>query len=473
MTPSVFALFVVLSGLLAPRAALVPFLLVWCLFGGTAAVALPALGGATVTPAVLFLPFLVVRAWLARGASLRQVPKPGFWLSLLALWGAASAVLLPRLFAGQVQILSVDRNSMSAEGPALFDLRPVSGNLTQCAYAFGAVGCFLSVRALTAERGGLERLRDGVLLLGALNLVAAAQNLGEYYVGFPALLDAVRTASYAMFEAHESAGLLRIQGTFPETSAFSAFTLPLFAFSSTLWLERVRPAYSGLLAAASLGLLALSTSGTAYAGLLGYLGLVASVFAWRAWTHGRVPRLRSLVAGLSLAFAALGVAVLFEVPLVRRVQEFFAATLLGKLESDSGLERGTWNAQAWSNFLETYGIGTGLGSARASSYPLVLLSNVGLVGTLLFAAFLTTVCRHAGPPRPEDAVPRAARQALLAALVAASLSGTVFDLGVAFYAFAAAASLGGAAREPSSALGPLPALTTPRPAPTLAPSCPS
>ena len=103
----------------------------------------------------------------------------------------------------------------------------------------------------------------------------------------------------------------------------------------------------------------------------------------------------------------------------------------------------------------------------------MLLSNVGLVGTLLFAAFLATVCRHAGPPRPEDAVPRAARQALLAALVAASLSGTVFDLGVAFYAFTAAASLGGAAREPASHLAPLPALTTPRPAPTLAPSYPS
>src|SRR5688572_22810426 len=136
MTLSVFALLVTAAGLLAPRRALLALLMVFCLFGGTAALALPALGGATVTPAVLFLPLLVVRAWLFAGGAepLRRLPKPAFWLALLALWGAASAWFLPRAFAGRVQILSVDRNSTSALGPALFELRPVSGNITQVAY---------------------------------------------------------------------------------------------------------------------------------------------------------------------------------------------------------------------------------------------------------------------------------------------------------------------------------------------------
>ena len=69
-------------------------------------------------------------------------------------------------------------------------------------------------------------------------------------------------------------------------------------------------------------------------------------------------------------------------------------------------------------------------------------------------AFLANVYRGALPESdPESAVPRAARQAVLASLVAATVSGTVFDLGVAFYAFAAAASL-----QPSRAEERYPAL---------------
>jgi len=41
--------------------------MVFCLFGAAAAIALPALGGATITPAVMFLPFLLARALGERG----------------------------------------------------------------------------------------------------------------------------------------------------------------------------------------------------------------------------------------------------------------------------------------------------------------------------------------------------------------------------------------------------------------------
>ena len=74
--------------------------MVFCLFGAAAAIALPALGGATITPAVLFLPFLLARALAERGLGgcLRQVsfPNAGFWLLLLVVWGVLSAYFLPR-----------------------------------------------------------------------------------------------------------------------------------------------------------------------------------------------------------------------------------------------------------------------------------------------------------------------------------------------------------------------------------------
>jgi hypothetical protein len=57
------------------------------------------------------------------------------------------------------------------------------------------------------------------------------------------------------------------------------------------------------------------------------------------------------------------------------------------------------------------------------------------VGTLVRGAFLSTG-QDRGP------VARAAGHAVLTSLIAASVSGTVFDLGLAFYAFAAAAAAG-------------------------------
>ena len=91
-----------------------------------------------------------------------------------------------------------------------------------------------------------------------------------------------------------------------------------------------------------------------------------------------------------------------------------------------------------------HGIGVGLGSARASSFALVLLSNVGVPGTLLFLAFLGRVLvpPPAAATDADDAEPvrRAARHAVLAGVIAATVSGVVFDLGVAFYAYAAAAA---------------------------------
>ncbi|MGO7186269.1 hypothetical protein ACCS49_34660, partial [Rhizobium brockwellii] len=42
------------------------------------------------------------------------------------------------------------------------------------------------------------------------------------------------------------------------------------------------------------------------------------------------------------------------------------------------------------------GYGAGLGTVRASSFIAALLSNVGLTGTILFAAFLYSLVRASG-----------------------------------------------------------------------------
>ena len=51
---------------------------------------------------------------------------------------------------------------------------------------------------------------------------------------------------------------------------------------------------------------------------------------------------------------------------------------------------------AWQIFLDTYGLGAGLGSHRSSSGLLALLSGTGLIGTLAFVWLMAVVTR--GPP---------------------------------------------------------------------------
>jgi len=116
---------------------------------------------------------------------------------------------------------------------------------------------------------------------------------------------------------------------------------------------------------------------------------------------------------------------------------------LNKAGSSSGIERMSWNSQGVTNFLDTYGIGVGLGSIRASSFIVVVLANLGVVGVVCYGTFagrslLASVSAHY--PFAERAVCHASRHCMIASLICASTSAGVFELGSLFYVMAAAAS---------------------------------
>lgn len=447
MLPTPIALIVLLAGWLARGEGMLKVLMLGCLFGAAAAVALPALGGAPITPAVMLLPFLVWRALQEQGVQgmARQLAFPGvgFWLLLLVLWGVASAWFLPRLFAGETLVRAADRASM--QGVKLLVLQPLATNFTQSAYLLGGLAAFVSVRCLLQAPGRMAAFRDAVLLVAMVNIGAALLNLLEIYLGLPSLLGLVRNAGYAVMVGGSVGGLQRISGTFAESSAFSTFTLPLFAFVASLWHDGVARPRSGRVALALLCLLLLSTSSTAYAGLAAYAALLGGAAVVRTMTGPNPVRIGPVAAALWAAAVAACVIVLLRPGTFDAVVQFFEVALVRKLESSSGLERSSWNLQAWTNFIDSNGVGIGLGSARASSFALVLLSNLGVAGAVLFAAFVVQLFRmppaSATPPAADLAVVRAARRAVLAVLIAASASATVFDLGIAFYAYAAAGTL--------------------------------
>ncbi|WP_246024973.1 hypothetical protein [Paraburkholderia dinghuensis] len=346
--------------------------------------------------------------------------------------------MLPRLLRGSTLVFPVDRSNPQV---LLQPLGPVSGNLSQALYCVGDVVVYCSMYAFLKYRGVYRTLANAMFLLTFLDVLAGLVDIASHAAGID-VLTVVKTAQFADLTGEEMGGLVRISGTFSETSSFAGFTLPLFVFCLNLWLVGYRSRLAGALAVASGTLLLLSTSGTAYVGFAGYqavllfsrpglIARVATVRRQRMWVF----------MGCAGVLGALYV-VLFLPGVATALGDFVEVSILSKAGSSSGVERMTWNAQGVTNFLDTYGIGVGLGSIRTSSFLVLVLASLGVVGVVCYGMFvgkslLLPVPTHY--PFAERAICYAARQGMIAGLIVASTSASVFELGAGFYIFAAAA----------------------------------
>ncbi|WP_063744683.1 O-antigen ligase family protein [Paraburkholderia oxyphila] len=443
---SAYGIIVFLAGLLALNASyrwsiygLVIFSLLAC------AVALVLPGGIGIMPANLFLAFFMIRAFnLGGGKTLCEsvsIGKPGFWLLCTCAWGVFGAMVLPRALAGSTLVFTIDRNADPNTAGLLQSLGPVSGNISQAVYCVGDLAVFCCMYVMLKCRGAYDVLAKAVLWLTALDVLAAVVDLGSHVVGIDAL-SFLKTADFAYFNGDELGGLLRISGTFSEASSFAYFTLQLFAFCMNLWLLGYRPKMAGALAAATGVLLLISTSGSAYVGLGGYLVVLLMSRPTRISRASGARKTRMWVIMACLGVLGALYIMLFMPGVARALGDFVQATVLNKADSDSGVERSSFNTQAFTNFIDTYGIGVGLGSVRVSSFVMVVLACLGVVGAICYTTFLARITLSPiSPDYPfaERAVCYASRHAMFAALIVASATASTFDLGVCFYVLAAAA----------------------------------
>ncbi|HCQ75919.1 MAG TPA: hypothetical protein DIV44_03840 [Leeuwenhoekiella sp.] len=67
--------------------------------------------------------------------------------------------------------------------------------------------------------------------------------------------------------------------------------------------------------------------------------------------------------------------------------EFITRLISEKTDSQSGKVRSSTIAYSINLFIETYGVGVGLGSHRGASFLTATLSTVGIIGTYLFFKF--------------------------------------------------------------------------------------
>lgn len=430
-------------------------------FGSAGALELSALGGASVTPADLFILFYSLRlVSMRQGTSLLIAEiapgRPLFIFALLNIWICGMALVAPRLFDGATYVFSLSR-ALDADGMTL--LHPTSGNISQVVYAMGGfvVACVTS--AFARKPGGYDAILSAVMVVTSLDLGFAILDLvtSATHTGF--ILDLVHTANYAFLTDDELGGVKRISGSFSEASAFASFSLTLLGVNFSLYVMHVRSRFTGTASLMLAALIALSTSS------VGYLGLGLFMVAFMLYvpvTTFRTMRRRPI----TIAATMLGVGVLLAACVVlllpglaNTINAVLSESLFNKATSDSGIERSSWNYQGWQVFLDTYGVGAGIGATRTSSYLVLLLSNLGALGFGLFFALLARVVlarTTSNLAREDRAVVWAVRVGLALSLVASFVVGTVYYLGALFYILLGVAASGVAVRcapKPASLSG--------------------
>jgi hypothetical protein len=150
--------------------------------------------------------------------------------------------------------------------------------------------------------------------------------------------------------------------------------------------------------------------------------------AWAAALRRRV----AAAWACALAAGAVGLWLGTASPVAPRIQELVYETVLVRADPETtNTSRQKSNEVAMQIVADTYGLGVGLGSHRASSYVASLASNTGLVGAILFAAMLAALLR----PYVRAANPADGEIFVAAALVGATLavSLSIPDLNIPLY----------------------------------------
>ena len=313
----------------------------------------------------------VAREWFA----------PSVWLWAFTVIGVLGALFLPRVFHGVAHAM-LSRGSINAA--VLIPVAPGGTNIIQAFYLVLNLVLFTIASTIVASRKeGLEWAMKGIAAGLLCACVIGLYQWVGFYAGLPWPLEIINSnTGVGQFPNQMAGPLKRISATFWEPSLLG------YSFVGCLgiFLLGARRVSLGLLA---LCVLLLSTSS------LGYFGLAALVLTWLVSDRGSSVGFKFRVA-LSLAIVCICFIVADQLLLDGMV---FEQLILNKAESSSGVGRSTADHFAMITFLESGGLGVGVGTTRASSFAATLLATTGFPGFISFMAFaftLLTALRRAG-----------------------------------------------------------------------------
>jgi hypothetical protein len=408
-------------------------------FGATAVMTLTFLGGSSPQIYTMFAALLVTaaaarrRIWFDLGSVFGSI-RPIWVLTSLMAYAIIGAWLFPRFFAGQTAVFVQSKTRGTVVEASL---APVSGNISQTGYFILGGLTAMALCALLLHFNRIDQIRRGFFLwcglhtgMGLVDFIGKSAGAGD-------LLAPIRTANYALITDAVEAGFVRITGAFSEASSFASVSLACLAFCYTYW-RRTKSRLAQWLSGILLFLTILSTSSTAYVGLT-LLCIPVAFSMLGSVLRGKVEREEILITALMAmgGVAIMGIS-LYHTQALDPFVRLINSTIIDKADSASGHERTYWNVKSLQSFLDTSGLGVGFGSSRASSWPIAVLSQLGLFGSLMMAILLGVIVRGMAGVRewvdPEtDAVATSVRNASLASIIAGSVSGGSADPGILFF----------------------------------------
>ncbi|WP_052075858.1 hypothetical protein [Sphingomonas taxi] len=398
-------------------------------FGSLAILPVNLTGGTTFLPHTACSALLCIRSFIACRKphllidGLLDYNKLGL-LTAFIVYGLMVTYTAPFLFHG-APIMGLNNITRSPLGFG-------SGNITQPLYLLAAFAITISIYQLLLQTDTRRMVYQAIFVGGAMALIAGMIDMATAGSG---MLAPLRTATYVIMDGDDVGGMRRVIGFNTEASAYGALVL---SFGAIIYFTRIGEALGGIyakiqtpMALALIAFTVLSTSSAAFLGLgiLGVFAVVANVMALRHPADEKRALIQLLVIGAAgLIVAALVVAT---PSMFNGAVELVDSLIFKKTSSSSYSERSSWNLVSLEGLVATGGYGVGVGSTRASSWPVAVLSSTGVIGGLLMALFflrlLTLSLRNAS-----DEIRRVvigARYSLAVCLVPSAVAGTLVDFG--------------------------------------------
>ncbi len=301
----------------------------------------------------------------------RHFPYATFFLTAFAVVGISGALFLPRLLGNMVNVLP-PRSGLDSGITA--PLQASGGNYIQSFYLVCILSLFWMLKHLL-QRGVIRReaLFKGLIVGAAFSVCLGFYQIIGYPLGLP-WPDAVINSNIGVSQLQNQTalGIKRMSATFVEPSIMATHYLGMVAL---LYLGLNRK----LLGGALLFALLLSTSSTAY------FGLAALVVVWVLVGKSKGSGKQVF---LTLGLLCLAVVLALSLDFMFANGNITDRLVLNKLEGHSGNARLNADWLALKSFYESFGLGAGVGSARASSLPASLAATVGGPGLVLFFSFV-------------------------------------------------------------------------------------
>jgi hypothetical protein len=342
---------------------------------------------------VFFVKLLLDGMTLGRIAISRDVLRLFSMLFFFAVFATLTAIVLPVLFRGSVEVYPLD---LGLRDNDLTILTPRSGNFTQTVYLIVNVILAAALANLIVTGKDFMFAARAYVITSVFVIFMGIYQLLAHYGGFYYPYDVItNNPGYSQQFDQQILGLKRYSSVFTEPSAAAHWLVGFIPFAIVAYLRGLFGKWLLWVILIAAGCLVFATSTTGYAAaalLLGYVGIRALARS----AHG-VPVFSQRAVALGVAFLFAGVVALgwlWTSGIFELVSSVFDKAIITKLASESGVRRLGGDAHALWLMIETGGLGVGWGGNKASSQLMRVASTTGLMGLLIIAYFIVGLIRQ-------------------------------------------------------------------------------